>query len=75
VSVLVVVVAWRTSWPRVSTDSEERGSALYRHAVAAAVDAATAARAGRLPGTTAVDHADLPARLRRHPPAPAQADR
>ena len=44
---------------RVST-----GSALYRHALAAALATATAARAGASPTTAAVDHLDLQHRLR-----------
>ena len=43
---------------RVST-----GSALYRHALAAGLAAATAARAGDLPSTTPVDYAELQRRL------------
>jgi 2-methylisocitrate lyase-like PEP mutase family enzyme len=44
---------------RVST-----GSALYRHALAAALDTAAAARTGASPATTAVEYAGLQHRLR-----------
>lgn len=53
---------------RVST-----GSALYRHALAAAVATADAARTGRVPATGAVDYAELQDRLGRHHGAGAGA--
>jgi len=50
---------------RVST-----GSALYRHALAAAVTTADAARTGQLAATTAVDYSELQQHLHRHLAAP-----
>ena len=50
---------------RVST-----GSALYRHALGAAVSAATAARTAGTPTTTPVDYAELQQHLRRRPTPP-----